>query len=111
MGASLPVTACSLTVEFGGRTHWSAHEGAGSPLNRMPAKAPQDWPVVKTTVTSPRTRVVARFDSCHGNYARVAQWIEHLCPWSLFPRPMNLTEPMSKLSDCLSVRKQVCGTF
>jgi len=19
-----------------------------------------------------------RFDSCHGNYARVAQWIEHL---------------------------------
>jgi len=28
-----------------------------------------------------------RFDSCHGNYARVAQWIEHLCPWSLFPRP------------------------
>ena len=37
-----------------------------------------------------------RFDSCHGNYARVAQWIEHLCPWSLFPRPMNLRERMSK---------------
>ena len=26
-----------------------------------------------------------RFDSCRGNYARVAQWIEHLYRFRLFP--------------------------